>query len=1153
MSMTSISGLASGIDTGSLIEQLLYVKGVRVRQLEAKGSLLGERKAGLQELSARLLSFKMSAFQLSKSSTFDVKDVTSSNEGLILASGSSSAVEGSYTFTVGQLAQTSQAASNGFADNDTTNVGAGTLTIELGDGYLDRETRLSVLNGGDGVDPGSIRITDLNGASEVIDLSTTVTMQDVINTINSAGTVNVTAEAAGDRLQLTSTAGAGTFKVEEVGGNSTADDLGILTSTSTTVITGDIVNKIKGSTRLALLNDGLGIRRVSGNDLTISFKDATSVNVDLSSATDVQDVVDAINTAGGASITASVSADGQSLTLQDLTAGGAAFAVTDAGNKSNAALDLGLLSITASDSTTGREGGNADVLIGGKLIPQINTVLLKSLNGGVAEYDALGNATADATGVRDGTFNVTDRAGNTDTITINTRKQVDLAAAASSGDKYVDIADGDATGFYVGNRIRMTDGTSKDYRMVTQVENLAGANTRIHFTNGLSANYGIGALSALYVEHESVQDVMKAISDTSTTNDFKTTNLRADVSGVGNGIKLKDKTGATTSNLIISSTNTSTDLGIVTAGVGEDSFTGSNVDLAYIGVNTRLDDLNGGEGVFAGSIRLTDRTGVSFQTDISDTEIYITVGDVIDRINARSILAGSGIEAVINSKGDGILIRDTSGGTGTLKVEEVSEGTTGKDLNIKGSAETATPTEIDGSYEYEITISGTDTLEDVRDEINNQAMPVKATIVNDGDPYAPYRLNLVSSRVGLAGKLVVDATGGTDLSFEETAEAKDAVLLFGSVTGGSSPLLITSSNNTVSGAVQGLTLNLVNASSSSVTITVAKDTGSVESAIEDFVEQFNTTADRISELTDYNPDTKEKGVLLGDGTVRRIEDEMYEMVMTKAEGVPTDLTLLSNVGIKLAQGGHLIFDKSEFNTQVAADYEAVKNLFTYRVNRSLSTNGGKIFASSEDANFPAKNAANGNTDQDDYGAGVNGWKDADAGNDTLTVEFYKPTYLASAKIWLTDASTLGDFEVQVKRKGASEFITERKFSGNTQTSALMGFGLPILADAVRLKILDSGNSQVVEFEAFEDVGVGQQMDRMLDRLTNALDGSVLDGIDTLDDQMGDIDEQVVRLNERLDRERDYLVRQFTAMETAISEIQGVSNILATQLTAMSKN
>ena len=71
-----------------------------------------------------------------------------------------------------------------------TAVGEGTLRLRFG-GFVDKGMDLSLLNGGAGVERGQIRITDRSGASEVIDLRSALTIDDVVEAINSSDKIDV--------------------------------------------------------------------------------------------------------------------------------------------------------------------------------------------------------------------------------------------------------------------------------------------------------------------------------------------------------------------------------------------------------------------------------------------------------------------------------------------------------------------------------------------------------------------------------------------------------------------------------------------------------------------------------------------------------------------------------------------------------------------------------------------------------------------------------------------------------------------------------------------------------------------------------------------------------------------------------------------------
>ncbi|MDX1930144.1 MAG: flagellar filament capping protein FliD [Pirellulaceae bacterium] len=101
----------------------------------------------------------------------------------------------------------------------------------------------------------------------------------------------------------------------------------------------------------------------------------------------------------------------------------------------------------------------------------------------------------------------------------------------------------------------------------------------------------------------------------------------------------------------------------------------------FLDESATLDSLNGGAGVARGSIRITDRSGASKTVDLRFAQ---TINDVVDAINKTD-----GLRVVASVNGDRLKLTDTSSGTSTLSVTEVSGGTTAADLGISAISTTA--------------------------------------------------------------------------------------------------------------------------------------------------------------------------------------------------------------------------------------------------------------------------------------------------------------------------------------------------------------------------------------------------------------------------------------------------------------------------------
>lgn len=197
-------------------------------------------------------------------------------------------------------------------------------------------TPLTDLRAGAGIDLTN-GFTIKNGLkSATINFAGATTVQDMLNAINSSGTaVRAEINATGTGINILNPTQGTQMSIAENGGT-TATDLG--------------VRSFNPATMLNELNLGKGVNTVDGDDMLITDSAGASFAVDLSGATTVQNVIDAINTAtGGTTITASFATTGNGIVLTDSAGGGSTMNVTSL-NFSTTAKDLGLLDTPAVSS-----------------------------------------------------------------------------------------------------------------------------------------------------------------------------------------------------------------------------------------------------------------------------------------------------------------------------------------------------------------------------------------------------------------------------------------------------------------------------------------------------------------------------------------------------------------------------------------------------------------------------------------------------------------------------------------------------------------------------------------------------------------------------------------------------------------------------------
>jgi flagellar hook-associated protein 2 len=236
-----------------------------------------------------------------------------------------------------------------------------------------------------------------------------------------------------------------------------------------------------------------------------------------------------------------------------------------------------------------------------------------------------------------------------------------------------------------------------------------------------------------------------------------------------------------------------------------------------------------------------------------------------------------------------------------------------------------------GGASTSVAVAADSTLEGIRDAINaTKDVGVTASIVNDGGAN-PFRLVLVSSQTGEASSMTISVTGDTGTLtslfntdpvagtvMTETVAAKNAQL---TVNG----LVISSATNTVSDSMQGVTLTL--ASKGDSTLTVARDTSSVSSAINAFVASYNSLLSTGAKLTGYNSDTQKGSALTGDSTLRNLQVSIRSVLTTPQSGSGADFTMLSNIGVSFQKDGTLAVDSAKLEAALSTNMDGVGKLF----------------------------------------------------------------------------------------------------------------------------------------------------------------------------------------------------------------------------------
>ncbi|QPL45644.1 flagellar filament capping protein FliD [Halomonas sp. A40-4] len=359
---------------------------------------------------------------------------------------------------------------------------------------------------------------------------------------------------------------------------------------------------------------------------------------------------------------------------------------------------------------------------------------------------------------------------------------------------------------------------------------------------------------------------------------------------------------------------------------------GSGLDL-----NSLLDQLNDAErGKLAPITRQQEQQEAKISAYGKIQSSMDKFQDAVDALNDPKLYQSLSA----NVRGDEISATTSADALpGSYRVEVTALATSGT-LASQRVTDSDTPLDMGGATQLRLDFAGQDSvnidvaadssLEDIRDAINaSKDSGVSASVIFDGEGY---RLALSSSETGLdasvSGFSFVNADG-TDVTTppfaSDTAQSGQDVAL--TVNG----IAITSASNSIEDAIQGVTLNLGELSlgdgeTASSTVTVERNTLKVREAIGDFVEAFNDVKSTIGTATNFDSESGEAAELVGDSTVRTIENRLRSVLTSGVAG--GELATLSQLGITLQRDGTLEMDDDVVSELSKNSPDALSDFFT---------------------------------------------------------------------------------------------------------------------------------------------------------------------------------------------------------------------------------
>ncbi|HAI97117.1 MAG: flagellar hook-associated 2-like protein [Cycloclasticus sp.] len=241
-----------------------------------------------------------------------------------------------------------------------------------------------------------------------------------------------------------------------------------------------------------------------------------------------------------------------------------------------------------------------------------------------------------------------------------------------------------------------------------------------------------------------------------------------------------------------------------------------------------------------------------------------------------------------------------------------------------------------GVNSFALTISATDTLEDVRDAVNGASdnSGVAASIINidDGLGGTEQKLVFTSTSTGLENEITITVddddlndTDGFGLSRLVNANLDvPAAALDGQIRVDNQ--LISSANDTFEGVVDGISITSV-AVGAGERLTVVQDSASVTAKINTFIANYNGLVDTFSALGSYDSATETGGILVGDSTLRGIQNLIRREISSSVSGLTGSFSTLAELGITTDDTGKLTLDTDSLNDALDGGFDQVGELF----------------------------------------------------------------------------------------------------------------------------------------------------------------------------------------------------------------------------------
>ncbi len=305
----------------------------------------------------------------------------------------------------------------------------------------------------------------------------------------------------------------------------------------------------------------------------------------------------------------------------------------------------------------------------------------------------------------------------------------------------------------------------------------------------------------------------------------------------------------------------------------------------------------------------------------SAATLSIGAGDANATLGLTQGASGSGVNGMISVDGTSTTVTNLSGTSSTTL--NLASGTGGTLTAVVGPGAGL----VAGTMQADNVSVGSGTLASVVSAINAAGLGVDAQALQVGTN--AYALELSSTATGAGNDVSISPSAFSSSSLgnlSTTTAGQDAKVSLGGPGG----YVVSSSTNTMTGLLPGVSIQLQSVSSSPVTISVAPDGEKAASAVGTFVDAANKVLSTINTDLAYNAKTGVAGPLNGDVQLEALAQSILGAVgsIIGTSGLASTSSPGSAAGLSLSSSGTLSFDPTAFAAAYDANPSAVAALFT---------------------------------------------------------------------------------------------------------------------------------------------------------------------------------------------------------------------------------